>query len=84
MNGINSHALNVRNPLATSPGGYSVDGQVTQFGKSGDGIKKYNFVGLFPTDLTPIDVDWGANDTMEEFSVTLSYQWWESVEDGVV
>ena len=24
------------------------------------------------------------NDTIEEFSVTLSYQWWESVADGVV
>ena len=24
------------------------------------------------------------NDTIEEFSVTLAYQWWESVADGVV
>jgi hypothetical protein len=84
MNGINSHNLNVRNPLAGTPLGYSVDGQVTQFGKAGNTIKKYNFVGLFPTDITPIDVDWGSNDTIEEFSVTLTYQFWEAVADGVV
>ena len=84
MANINSHNLNVRNPAALAPAGYTVDGQVTQFGKQGNTLKKYKFVGLFPTDLTPIDVDWGANDTLEEFSVTLSYQWWEAVEDGVV
>jgi len=84
MNGINSHNLNVRNPVALSPGGYTVDGEVTQYGKAGNNLKRYRFVGLFPSDITPIDVDWGANDTMEEFAVTLSYQWWESIEDGVV
>jgi len=77
MNGINSHNLNVRNPLA-------LDGDVRQFGKTGNTLKRYKFVGLYPTDLSPIDVDWGANDTIEEFTVTLSYQWWESVETGVV
>jgi hypothetical protein len=84
MNGINSHNLNVRNPVALAPLGYNVDGNVTQFGKTGNILKKYKFVGLFPTDITPIDVDWGSNDTIEEFSVTLTYQWWESVESGVV
>ena len=84
MNGINSHGFNVRNPLALSPLGYSVDAEVTQFGKQGNAIKKYKFIGIFPTDITPIDVDWGSNDTIEEFSVTLTYQWWESEADGVV
>jgi hypothetical protein len=84
MNGINSHRLNVRNPLATSPSGYSVDSEVTQFGKAGNVLKKYKFLGLFPTDVAPIDVDWGANDTIEEFTVNLAFQWWEAVEVGVV
>ena len=84
MNGINSHSLNVRNPIALAPGGYTVDGEVTQFGKTGDQLKRYKFLGLFPTELTPIDVDWGSNDTIEEFSITLAYQWWESVETAVI
>jgi hypothetical protein len=50
----------------------------------GNQLKKYKFVGLFPTEVTPIEVDWGSNDTIEEFSVTLlPIQWWESVADGV-
>ena len=83
MNGMNSHATNIRNPAATTPLGYTVDSEVRQYGKNGDTLKKYKFIGVFPTDLSPIDVDWGSNDTIEEFTVTLSYQWWESAEDNV-
>lgn len=82
MNGINTHGSNIRNPAALT--GYTVDGEVSQFSKTGDVLKKYKFVGLFPTDLAPIDVDWGSNDSIEEFSVTLSYQWWEAATDGVI
>jgi hypothetical protein len=84
MNGINSHAGNVRSLDALTPSSYTVDGDVNQFSKRGDSIKRYKFIGLFPTDVSPIDVDWGSNDVIEEFTVTLSYQWWESVETGVV
>jgi hypothetical protein len=83
MNGINSHRGNERNAAAPNQLGYTVDGEVRQFGKAGNELKKYKFVGLFPTDITPIDVDWGSNDTIEEFSVTLSYQWWEAIQDNV-
>jgi hypothetical protein len=84
MNGINSHSLNVRNPAAQTPVGYSVDAEVRQYGKAGNELKKYKFIGVFPTDLAPIELDWGSNDAIEEFTVTLTYQWWESVEDAVV
>jgi hypothetical protein len=84
MNGLNSHNLNIRNPAAQAPLGYTVDSEVRQYGKIGNILKKYKFIGVFPTDITPIDVDWAANDTIEEFAVTLSFQWWESVESGVV
>ena len=84
MNGINSHSGNLRTEAAQTPLGYSVDSEVRQYGKNGDVLKKYKFIGMFPTDLSPIDVDWGSNDVIEEFTVTFSYQWWESVEDNVV
>lgn len=84
MAGLNSHLPNLRTPVGLAPVQYQVDGYVTQFGKVGNVIKEYKFIGLFPTDVTPIDVDWGSNDTIEEFSVTLAYQWWESAADGVI
>jgi hypothetical protein len=79
MNVINSHASNVRNGSAKSPSGYSVDAEVIQYGKTGDTLKTYKFVGLFPVDLAPIDLDWGSNDSIEEYNVTFAYQWWEAV-----
>jgi hypothetical protein len=78
MNSINSNTSNVRNTLAKNPSQYSVDAEVTQFGKSGESLKKYKFVGMFPIDLAPIDLDWGSNDVMEEFTATFAYQYWET------
>ena len=78
MNGLNSHVGNVRNPLFINNAAYQTDGYVTQFGKSGNEIKAYKFVGMFPIDVSPIELDWGSNDTIEEYAVTFAYQWWES------
>jgi len=79
MSGINSHASNLRAPaFLRGDGGYQQDGKVIQYGKDGDIIKVYNFVGMFPIDVSPIELDWGANDAIEEYAVTFAYQWWES------
>jgi hypothetical protein len=78
MNSINSHTTNVRANAATAPSQYDVDATVTQYGKTGNTLKSYKFVGMFPTDLAPIDLDWGSNDTIEEYSVTFAYQQWET------
>ena len=78
LNAINSHAGNIRNSAAVSNLGYTTDATVTQYGKSGQELKKYNFVGLFPIDVAPIDLDWSSNDTIEEYSVSFAYQYWES------
>lgn len=80
MHGLNSHVSNIRasqfrNSLA---GGYTADAFITQFAKTGEALKDYKFVGIFPIDVSPIEVDWGANDQIEEFAVTFAYQWWES------
>jgi len=76
MNSINSHSGNLRSANASSPSSYAVDAKVDQYGKTGSIIQTYNFVGMFPVDLAPIDLDWGSNDTIEEYSVTFAYQYW--------
>lgn len=79
MNGINSHQGNVRDPGAASSTGYTVEATVNQYSKlGGDPIKSYTFVGMFPIDVAPIDLDWGSNDSIEEYSVTFAYQYWNS------
>jgi hypothetical protein len=78
MSGMNSHVGNLRHPsFEKGDGGYQQDAYVTHHGKVGDIIKKYKFVGLFPIDVSPIELDWGANDSIEEYAVTFAYQWWE-------
>jgi hypothetical protein len=83
--GINGNQTNLREPGAVStspisPGtSYAVDAEVYQYGKAGGSpIKKYRFTGMFPNDIAGIDLDWSSNDTIEEFTVTLSYQYWQS------
>lgn len=79
LNAINSHAGNLRAAgFRTGDGGYQRDGYIKQYAKSGKIIKKYKFIGMFPIDVSPIEMDWGANDAIEEFAVTFAYQWWES------
>lgn len=78
MNLINSHAGNVRDPSMLTSLGYSVPATVLHYGKTGNIIKQYDFVGMWPTDPAPIDLDWGTNDALEEFTVTMAYQYWTS------
>jgi hypothetical protein len=75
---LNSHSLNVRATGAINSTTYSADATVTQYGKDGSQIKTYKFVGLFPSTIDPIGLDWGSNDRIEEFNVTFSYQYWEA------
>lgn len=78
MSKLNSHVGNLRDPNYITPSEYQLDGKVRQFGKAGEVLKKYDFIGMFPIDVSPIELDWGANDTIEEYAVTFAYQWWES------
>jgi hypothetical protein len=78
-NGINDPTANIRNPAATViDGGYGVDAIITQYGKTGAAIQQYQFIGIWPLDVSPIENDWNQNDTIEEFTVTLAVQYYLS------
>ena len=51
---------------------------VEQLDKSGAAVKRYDFRGTFPTALSAIDLSYDAGDQIEEFSVELQVQYWES------
>lgn len=75
MNGINAHSANTG---LTSPITYETDLFVEQLDREGTSIKKYNFRGAFPTDLSPIDLSYGDADAIERFQVTFAFQYFES------
>lgn len=80
-NTINSFQGNLRNFGASSPALYKSTAQVTQFSKTGVPLRVYNFVGIFPTEVSAIEMDW-ASEGVSEFTVTFTYDYWE-VSGGV-
>lgn len=77
VNQIQSARGNLRGFTSASPSAYKAQAQVTQFSKTGVPIRIYTFNGIFPGEVAPIDVDWNATDTIQEFTVTFNYDWWE-------
>ena len=80
LNYINAHEANIRGnaSFTTTPTNYFCDMIVYQLNKTGSATKTYTFKDAFPIDVSPIDLDWGNNDVLEEFSVTFAYQYWMS------
>jgi T4-like virus tail tube protein gp19 len=75
--GINGPVGNKRTGAATTlDRGYGVNASVIQYGKEGDKLHVYTFAGLWPTNVAPIELAWGTNDQIEEFTVTFAYQYW--------
>lgn len=71
-NRINRLQANVR-----SLDRYKSDATVTQFAKDGSVIREYRFVGIFPTLVSQIELNWGDVDNYESFQVQFEYDYWE-------
>lgn len=77
---MNGHETNLVGAGVTAdPASYKSTANVFQYSKDGSIIKQYNFVGLWPSVVSPIDLDWSVENTIEEFQVTFSYDYWLTV-----
>ena len=47
-------------------------------------LRSYKFTDVFPSNVSAIDLDFGSNDAVEEFTVELQVQYWQAIPDGVV
>ncbi|MFZ9610680.1 MAG: phage tail protein [Methylococcales bacterium] len=56
------------------PSQYQRDLQVFQLDRNGNALKSYNIENAFPVDLSPVALDFGANDQISSFTVTFQYQ----------
>ena len=66
---------NVMDP-SMYPTNYKQTAFVTQFTKEGTDLARYEFVGIFPTNVDAIQLDWDQTNTIEQFDVTFAYDWW--------
>jgi len=55
------------------------DAFVKQLATDGSVIAEYKLVGCFPSEVGEIEVSWESNDTIEEYQVTLAYQYWTRI-----
>lgn len=86
-NKINSLYTNLNTYGSAAPANYKTDAYVIQYSKSSGGsttnpgspLRVYQFSGIFPTDISPIDLDWSSTDQIETFSVTFAYDYFEVV-----
>jgi autotransporter translocation and assembly factor TamB len=75
MNGINNMT---DNEGLTNPVDYQVDAFVDQLDRNGNTIKSYTLRGVFPTQIAAIALDYTAKADLQETSVTLAFQYFES------
>jgi hypothetical protein len=75
MNGMNAHATNTG---LTNPVDYEADLVVEQLDKDGSTLKTYNFRGCFPTNVSPIDLNYASENEIEKFTVEFQMQYWEA------
>ena len=86
-NAINNHKYDSG---VIDPNVYQQDATVLQLGRLPDRegtkqipvLRKYKFHGIYPTQITAIDLDYGSTDTIEEFQVQFSVNWWEAFRVG--
>lgn len=72
MDRINGHESNRR----AYPSEYKSTGIVTQYGRKETALHTFIMEGAFPTQLDAIALDWGTTDTIEEFGVTFTFDYW--------
>ena len=78
-NRINGLLTNLRQFGGSQPSLYKSTALVTQYSRTGSALRQYKFNGIFPLEISPIELDWGGTDTIETFTVSFAYDNWEVV-----
>ena len=76
--GHNQLTDGVTEPLANETQGYMGTGFVRQLDRQGRQLKIYKLAGIWPVTIDEINLDFGTNDTIEEYGVTWAVQYWHA------
>ena len=74
MNGIESMGLKTG---FTNPNAYQASIDVMQLDRNGETLRAYKMLGAFPVDISPVGLDFSANDQLSTFTVSFQYQHFE-------
>jgi hypothetical protein len=82
LNLLNTHETNLRKNLRNVPSNqYKSDAYIKQFSKDGSIIREYRMIGMFPLEVSAMDVDWDATNRIQTFNVALAYDYWVPVQN---
>ena len=75
QNGINNMT---DNEGLTNPVDYQVDAFLDHLDRNGNTVKSYTLRGVYPQVIAPIPLDYEEAGAIEQFEVTLAYQYFET------
>ena len=55
---------------------YKRTANVVALDNEGEEIAEYTFIGIWPSSIAPVDLSYETNDTLAEYTVTFSYDYW--------
>ena len=85
-NTINARQQNIRLTSTDVPDAVMTTALVRQFSRNDNTnpIRVYTFNNVWPGQISGIELNWGAQDQIEQFQVTLNYSWWDVTGPTVV
>lgn len=76
-NALNTLEGNTRGFPSSQASLYKSQAQVQQLDRLGNVIREYTFKGLWPAQISDIQLDWNGRDQIEEFQVVFEYDSFE-------
>ena len=77
MNSMNTHFGNIGVQMDNAGyGTYATNMEVTQLNQAGDKVKTYTLRNCFPSSISAIELSYDQVTAIEEFSVTIEYDFW--------
>ena len=70
------------NKETLGPNGYMCDMLVHQLDRTGDRVYTYKFTGVWPSNISPIELNYDAESQIEQYDIQLQVTYWESVVNG--
>jgi len=66
--------------VGDEPAIYKQTGTLIQLGNKGVKLAEYSFIGIWPSNITPIELGFESTDQIAEYTVTWSYDYWLRVQ----
>ena len=77
MGAMNTHVSNKQTMATAGSATSGANFSIQHFAKSGEVlVTPWTFINAFPVSLGEIALDWGSNDTIEEYTVEWAYDYW--------